>query len=131
MTLQQSYADVLEVAKKVGVDVAEVKEEAGKLVVKATAHYGYERDQMWDQIKTHPNWSQEIMVLLNVKDESIYGIYTVAAGDTLGKIARRFYGDAKKYVQIYEANRDTITDPDVIKVGQKIRLPTKSALGVA
>jgi nucleoid-associated protein YgaU len=50
-------------------------------------------------------------------------IYEVQAGDTLGKIAKQFYGDGGRWREIYEANRDTIQNPDLIQVGQKIRVP--------
>ena len=49
--------------------------------------------------------------------------YTIAAGDTLSKIAKRVYGDAMAYPKIFEANREVIQDPDKIFVGQKIRIP--------
>jgi nucleoid-associated protein YgaU len=47
----------------------------------------------------------------------------VTAGETLSKIARKYYGDASLYMQIFEANRDQLKDPDLIKVGQKLRIP--------
>jgi len=49
--------------------------------------------------------------------------HVVAAGDTLSKIARKYYGDASQYMQIFEANRDQLKDPDKIKVGQKLKIP--------
>ena len=49
--------------------------------------------------------------------------YVIQAGDTLGKIAKRVYGDAMQYPKIFEANREVIEDPDKIFVGQKIRIP--------
>ena len=49
--------------------------------------------------------------------------YTVVKGDSLSKIAKREYGDAQKWHQIYEANRDIIKDPDLIYPGQILRLP--------
>ena len=49
--------------------------------------------------------------------------YVIQAGDTLGKIAKRVYGDAMQYPKIFEANREVIDDPDKIFVGQKIRIP--------
>jgi nucleoid-associated protein YgaU len=49
--------------------------------------------------------------------------HVVKAGDTLSKIARHYYGDASLYTQIFEANRDQLKDPDMIKVGQKLRIP--------
>ena len=50
-------------------------------------------------------------------------LYTVAAGDSLSAIARREYGDASAWRRIYEANRDTIDNPDLIHPGQSLRLP--------
>lgn len=49
--------------------------------------------------------------------------YTVKPGDTLSKIAKQFYGDARKYSIIFEANRDILDDPNVIKPGQKLQIP--------
>jgi nucleoid-associated protein YgaU len=49
--------------------------------------------------------------------------YTIAKGDTLSAIAKRFYGKAKFWPKIHEVNRDTIEDPDRIFPGQVIRLP--------
>ena len=49
--------------------------------------------------------------------------YTVVAGDTLSKIAKREYGDAAKWHRIYEANRDTIKNPDLIYPGQTFKIP--------
>lgn len=50
-------------------------------------------------------------------------IYEVVSGDTLGAIAQRFYGKASLYMKIFEANRDILDNPDLIKVGQKLKIP--------
>jgi nucleoid-associated protein YgaU len=49
--------------------------------------------------------------------------YTIKKGDSLSKIAKREYGDAQQWRRIYEANRDTIKDPDLIYPGQVVRIP--------
>ncbi len=49
--------------------------------------------------------------------------YVIESGDTLSKIAKRYYGNAMEYPKIFEANREIIHDPDKIFVGQKIRIP--------
>ncbi len=49
--------------------------------------------------------------------------HTVVSGDSLAGIARRYYGDATKFDTIYEANRDTIERPSLIRVGQVILIP--------
>ncbi|MEM8546881.1 MAG: peptidoglycan-binding protein LysM [Pseudomonadota bacterium] len=52
-------------------------------------------------------------------------LYVIKSGDTLGKIAKEFYGKASAYMEIFEANREVIQDPDKIYVGQTIRIPLK------
>jgi nucleoid-associated protein YgaU len=49
--------------------------------------------------------------------------YEVKSGDTLWKIAKEHYGDGNLYTEIFKANQDVLTDPDKIKVGQKLRIP--------
>ncbi|MGH1386107.1 peptidoglycan-binding protein LysM [Kordia sp.] len=50
--------------------------------------------------------------------------HTVAKGDTLGKIAKQYYGNAMKYPEIFEANKPMLKDPDRIYPGQVLRIPT-------
>src|SRR5262245_43101779 len=49
--------------------------------------------------------------------------HVVQKGDTLSKIAEQYYGDANLYPKIFDANRDVIKDPNVIRIGQKLRIP--------
>ena len=49
--------------------------------------------------------------------------YRVQSGDTLGKIAKQFYGDAGRYPVIFEANKPMLKDPDRIYPGQVLRIP--------
>ena len=44
-------------------------------------------------------------------------------GDTLGKISSRFYGTSRRYMDIYNANRDVLSSPSSIEVGQTLRIP--------
>jgi nucleoid-associated protein YgaU len=50
-------------------------------------------------------------------------IYEIVSGDTLGGIAKKYYGKASAYMKIFEANKDIISDPNKIYPGQKIRIP--------
>jgi len=52
--------------------------------------------------------------------------YTVVAGDSLSKIAKKFYGDGNLWKRIFEANRDIIKNPDLIYPGQTLKIPAKS-----
>ncbi len=49
--------------------------------------------------------------------------YTVKSGYTLSKISKEFYGDSKKYMDIFNANKDKLSDPDKIQVGQELKIP--------
>ncbi|GAB4329468.1 MAG: peptidoglycan-binding protein LysM [Flammeovirgaceae bacterium] len=49
--------------------------------------------------------------------------HDVVSGDTLSKIAKKFYGDPMKYPIIFEANKPMLKDPNKIYPGQKLRIP--------
>jgi hypothetical protein len=49
--------------------------------------------------------------------------YIVRPGDTLGSISTRFYGSSRRYMDIYNANRDVLSSPSSIRVGQTLRIP--------
>ena len=49
--------------------------------------------------------------------------YIVQPGDTLGKISRRFYGTSRRYMDIYNANRDRLSSPSRVEVGQELVIP--------
>lgn len=49
--------------------------------------------------------------------------YTVEKGDTLSGIAKKMYGNANRYPQIFEANKPMLSDPDKIYPGQVLRIP--------
>jgi nucleoid-associated protein YgaU len=49
--------------------------------------------------------------------------YVVQGGDSLSKIAKKFYGNANSWKRIFEANRDVIKNPDLIQPGWKLQIP--------
>jgi len=49
--------------------------------------------------------------------------HEVKKGETLWKIAEQYYGDGSLHTKIFEANRDTVKDPNLIRVGQRLRIP--------
>ena len=61
------------------------------------------------------------MTVEHVEPEAQF--HTVVSGDTLGKIAKKFYGNAMKYPAIFEANKPMLEDPDKIYPGQVLRIP--------
>jgi nucleoid-associated protein YgaU len=60
-----------------------------------------------------------------VEQRQAASTYTVVKGDSLSKIAKRLLGDASLWPQIYEANRTTIRDPDLIHPGQVLNIPVR------
>ena len=67
----------------------------------------------------HTSQSQERAAAAAAKHE-----YVVKSGDSLSKIAKELYGDAKRWPEIYEANKALIGDnPNLIHPGQKLVIP--------
>ncbi|MFQ5865805.1 MAG: LysM peptidoglycan-binding domain-containing protein [bacterium] len=64
--------------------------------------------------------------IARAKEDDEY--YVVQTGDWLSKIAKRLSGDVMKYREIFEANREIITDPDLIYPGQRLRIPRSYSL---
>ena len=58
-----------------------------------------------------------------VQTKKVAQEYTVKSGDTLSKIADQLYGNGAKWEKVYEANRDTLKNPNYIFVGQKLNIP--------
>ena len=69
----------------------------------------------------HVNDRMEVEDPPEESDESTY--YEVVSGDTLSKISKTNYGDANKYMVIFEANKPMLTHPDKIYPGQVLRIP--------
>jgi LysM repeat protein len=121
--LKEKYASVLSEASKLGVRLDSVVEEGGKLKMKGMAPYQLDKELVWDKIKTISGWENEIAADIRVEKTDIFGVYTVQAGDTLSKIAKGLLGNANAYMKIFDINKDVLKNPDLIKVGQKIKLP--------
>jgi nucleoid-associated protein YgaU len=49
--------------------------------------------------------------------------YVVKSGDTLSKIAKELYGDANRWREIFEANKEQIENPNVIRPGWELLIP--------
>ena len=49
--------------------------------------------------------------------------YTVKSGDCLWTIAKKYYGNGAQYTKIYNANKDKISNPNLIYVGQVLTIP--------
>lgn len=123
--LTEKYSGVLDLARKMGFSNVDVKEDGGKLRIKGAAPYQLDKDMFWDKLKTVPNWQGEVEADISVQKSDVYGYYTVQSGDSLSKIAKAHLGDAKRYMEIFNINKNVLKDPDKIQAGQKIQLPPK------
>jgi hypothetical protein len=50
-------------------------------------------------------------------------VYVVEAGDSLAYISLQFYGRPYEYERIFQANRDVLSSPDLIRTGQRLIIP--------
>jgi nucleoid-associated protein YgaU len=79
---------------------------------------------MWDKIKEAGGENPaDIQADIKVTNTDYYHKHTVESGESLSKIAKHYYGDAMKYTQIFEANKDVLKNPDVIHPGQELTIP--------
>ena len=130
MGLRDKYAFAVQTAKDVRMQ-GSADERDGKLHFHGTTNTQAEANKIWDAIKTIPDWSKDIVADIKATGAQAAGssgtaqpaTYTVKAGDTLSKIAKEHLGDASAYMEIFNANKDQLSDPDKIKPGQVLKIP--------
>ena len=141
MNLRDKYNHAIQVAKGFRME-GSAEEREGKLHFKGTVKSEAEMNKIWDAIKTVPTWQKEVVADIKstgagaapqkesttphtetATPKQTQATYTVKAGDTLSKIAKEFLGDANAYMEIFNANRDQLTDPNLIKPGQVLKIP--------
>lgn len=123
MALGDKYADVLGLSQELGVKDGNWKEEGGKIKLWGKTEYQLDANRLWDKIKEHPGWENEVVADLKATRTDVYGYHTVKSGDTLSKLAKRYLGDLQRYKEIFDKNRDVLSDPDEIQVGQRLQIP--------
>ncbi len=116
--LKAKYNAVLEKGHDVGMTVQNVHLEGDKLLIRGVVPSDHAKNALWDTIKGIDASAADLTADINVQSGLTY---TVKSGDTLSKIAKRFYGEANHYHQIAAANG--IDNPDKIEVGQELKLP--------
>lgn len=139
MSLRDKYAYAIQTAK--GRFHGSAEERDGKLHFVGTVATEDEKNQIWNAIKTIPDWQKDIVADIRVTGGAAAPAaaaapasggasapaagrtYTVQSGDTLSKIAREQLGNANAYMKIFDANKDQLSDPDKIRPGQVLRIP--------
>jgi nucleoid-associated protein YgaU len=125
MTLTSKYASIVAQAQALGVKNLQVIEASGKLLISGMTEYQMQKDLVWDAIKKTAGWEQEIHADIRPEKTDIWGVWEVKPGDSLSRIAKSAYDSASEYMRIFEANRNVLTDPNVIHPGQQLVIPKK------
>ena len=124
MNLRDKYNHAIQTAKGYRME-GSAQERDGKLYFTGMVKNQDEVNKIWDAIKTVPDWRNDIIAEIKVDPNAKQQItYTVKSGDTLSKIAKEHLGDANAYMKIFEANKDQLKDPDKIKPGQVLKIPS-------
>jgi nucleoid-associated protein YgaU len=126
MALREKYNYAIQTAKNLRFQGG-AEERDGKLHFKGTVQTQDEANKIWDAIKTIPSWQQEVVADIRATGPAAGSqterTYTVKSGDTLSRIAKEMLGDANAYMDIFNANKDQLSDPDKIKPGQVLKIP--------
>jgi nucleoid-associated protein YgaU len=125
MSLQEKYQTLLELANQNGTSY-ELSEGDGVLHVNGTAPSEEAKQQLWDEYnRIDPDYrAGDLMLNVSVGGAAAGGggghTYTVESGDNLTKIGQKY---GLSWQQVFEANKDTIKDPDKIFPGQELKIP--------
>jgi len=135
MSLRDKYAWAIQTAKKIGMQ-GSADEKDGKLYFHGTVANDDQVNEIWNAIKTIPDWRNEVVADIKSTGgpttaaasasspaSQASNTYTVKPGDTLSKIAKETLVNASQYMEIFNANRDQLQDPDKIKPGQVLKIP--------
>ncbi len=124
MSVKAKYQAVLNLGEQLGIKEGNVVEAEGVLKIKGEAQTQYEKDLIWDKIKEiGGEQPADIMANISVGDSSVYHRHVVKSGDSLSKIAKHYYGDPMKYKQIFSANTNILSNPDIIHPDQVLIIP--------
>ena len=133
--LKAKYQSVLNFMQAENVRLENLNMADNKLYIRAEAPSQDAKNKVWDQIKlVDPSFSDltadiDAPAAAAAAAASAGGpsssarTYTVQPGDSLSKISRQFYGDANKYMKIFEANKDKLSDPDKVRAGMDLVIP--------
>jgi nucleoid-associated protein YgaU len=133
--LKAKYQSVLNFMQAQNVRIENLNMADTKLYIRAEAPSQDVKNKVWDQIKlVDPSFSDltadiDAPAAAAAAAASAGGpsssarTYTVQPGDSLSKISRQFYGDANKYMKIFEANKDKLSDPDKVRAGMDLVIP--------
>jgi nucleoid-associated protein YgaU len=125
MSIRDKYQEVISLAQASGVSDLKVNEQNNVLYVNGTASSEDVKQKIWAAYgRIDPDMRSGDMVLdIAVTPTAGQQTYTVKSGDSLSKIAGNYSGIT--WQQIFEANKNQISDPDLIHPGQVLKIPGK------
>ena len=126
MALIDKYQSLINLAKQMGADNLTIQDTGTALHIEGTVPTEADKQRLWEEYNRIDPDMRSGDLVLNVQAGRMGGsggeeTYTVQPGDTLSEIAGRYSGISWR--EIWEANRDQITDPDRIYPGQTLRIP--------
>jgi nucleoid-associated protein YgaU len=124
MSVKDKYQPVLNLGEELNVQDGWVEEADGRLKMGGTVDNQYHKNLLWDKIKEIGGEKpSDLMADIKVAQTDYFAKHTVAKGDTLGKISKKYYGKAGAYMQIFNANTDILKDPNLIYPDQELTIP--------
>lgn len=125
MNLKEKYKSLIDYAGKPKVDNLSISENNGVLNISGSAPSSV-KNKLWEifnSIDPDMRAGDLIMDIKAIDEEKKADgeMYVIKAGDSLSKIAQNYPG--LTWQKIYESNKDTIKDPNVIYPGKTIRIP--------
>jgi len=122
--LKQKYQSVLDLGEKLNIQDGDVTVQNCILNIKGIAGTPYEKNLLWDAIKSAGGENpSDLNADIDVRDASVYHRHIVKRGETLGGIAKHYYGNALNYKQIFRANSGVLKNPDTIYPDQELVIP--------
>lgn len=121
----EKYKELETLAGKLGIREFSMKDAGGKVQIAGKTTYALERDLFWDALKKHAGWENEVAADIKAERSDIHGIHTVQPGESLSKIAKTHLDDAGRYMDIFNANKDKLKDPNLIHPGQQLVIPNR------
>ncbi|WPO78614.1 LysM peptidoglycan-binding domain-containing protein [Flavobacterium sp. KACC 22761] len=122
MSLQDKYKELTNLASQLGVANLQVREQDNVLYIDGEAKSASDKEKLWNAYgEIDPDYrSADVVMNIEVAVGTTID-YTVKSGDSLSKIGKEF---GVSWQTIFEANKDVISNPDLIQPGWKLKIPT-------